>query len=192
VSYFKAKAFFTRSSPAGIIHGDPNHKDPRGRFLELSDAVAAPLLQAGLIEKTSRSAYHKGIEGQEVDGGDVIVAQVGGKRPPVSARWSNEALAHEAALRGVDASKHTKRGDLIKAINAKDTSSAPEEVDGTDNAFSRTGRESAESTRHSRRASPQNDVNASGTVDTEALAPATEEIADEEEAPTGGGASETK
>lgn len=193
MGYFKAAKQFTRASRAGIIVGDPKHADARGRFFSMDDAVAAPLVQEGLLEKISAAAYHKGVGDEESDAGQAMVDQVSGKRAKVSARMTDEALAEEAALRKVDISGAKNRHEVIKLINAKETSSAPEDADGTDNAWSRTGRDTADSTLHSRRASPQNDVNDSGTIDTaRAGTTAIEEIADEEAAPTGGGASKTK
>lgn len=192
MGYYKAKAEFTRASRAGLIVGNPKHADVRARFLSMDEAIAQPLLNEGLIGKVSRSEYHKGIEGAESDAGEALVDQVGGKRAKVSARMTDEALAEEARIRGVDISKAKDRSEVIKAINAKETSSAPDEVDGTDNAFSRTGRETAESTLHSRRASPQNDVSGNGTVD-HAAPGAAVDLEDEEAAPSGGGgSSETK
>jgi hypothetical protein len=190
VGYYKAKVQFTEATPRGMIVGHPEHQNPRGRFFKLDDVTAGPLVVDGKIAKITRAAYEKGIEGGEVDGGDVLVHQVSGQRPPVSARWTNDALAAEAALRGVDISKAENRAAVIRLINAKETSSAPDEVEGTDNAWSQSGRETAESTRHSRRASPQNPVGASGSVDT-AISPAAPDVEPEEEAPTGGG-SKTK
>lgn len=195
MGYYKAKAEFTRATRAGIIHGHPEHSDPRGRVFELDDTIAQGLVSEGLLVKTSRKNYHETIEGGESDAGQAMVDQVGGKRARVSARLTDAALAQEAAFRKVDISKAKNRGEVIKLINAAETSSAPDEAEGTDNAFSRTGRETADSTLHSRRASPQNDVNESGTVDAEAPAltggEATEIDADEE-APAGGGNPEGK
>lgn len=195
MGYYKANKVFTRATRAGMIVGNPEHKDPRGRYLQLDDATARPLLAEKLISRTTADTYHKHVDG-EVDGGQVLVDQVAGKRPRVSARWTDAALAKEAALRDVDISKAKDRKEVIKLINKVEISSAPDEVGGTDNAFSRTGRETAETTRHSRRASPQNDVGDNGTVDTElpgAAPAAEEEISDEsDEAPSGGGSSEGK
>lgn len=193
MGYFKALKQFTRASRAGIIVGDPDHRDPRARYLELDDTFAQGLVTEGLIEKTSRGTFHKHMEEAESDAGQALVDQVAGKRPRVSARQTDQALAEEAAIRGVDISKAKNRGEVIKLINAADTSSAPEEAEGTDNAFSRGSRETAESTLHSRRASPQNAVGDSGTVDVDMpAAPATgeAEVAPGEEAPTGGGGGE--
>lgn len=189
MAYYKAAIAFTHATVSGMIVGDPEHPDPRGRVFSLNDDVAGPMVSAGLIKKSSKAEYDKAHGHTESDAGEARVAQTAGKRPNVSARMTNDALAREAAIRGVDVSKAKNRSEVIHLINSKETSSAADEVEGTDNAWSRSSGDTNESTLHDRVSSPQNNVGDNGTVNTALPATAVAEealTADEDEAPSGG------
>lgn len=119
---------FTRSFGGQLFHGDPEHKRPEGRFLTVSEAVAAQMEAAGVAKRREfadeADAAGESVEGAAADAiGSAIHTSVvtgtgdkfaGGPRP--TAQSVRENRTGGRSRRGKSAtSKKVKSGDTVEA-----------------------------------------------------------------------------
>lgn len=190
--YLKALKPFTRRLGVQTMVGHPEHRDVRGRYLEVEDSDdVQDAIDRGQVERVTQATYRKQTDTTErADAGERRIAQTAGKPAKLSATASSLEIAAAARALDVDLSKHKNRGAQIKAVNAAIADQGnvePEEVEGTDNKGSAMAGLTRDSTSHPATSSPH-----LGTA-TQPAPLAGEEIeAPEDAAPTGGEGSETK
>jgi hypothetical protein len=197
VRYFQVAKPFTRRIGVNMVVGHPGHRDIRGRYFEADDGdpVAVELEGRGFAKSISKTAYRKALdEGEVADAGETRQAQLRGDYPRASITWSDARLQREARRRGVNVSKAKNRGEIVKLLNDGDLEGGLKAAEEPRNPLAETAGDTNDTTNHPANSSPQNDVGANGSIQTDLVRSGsgmvTEgedvEVAAEEQAPTGG------
>ncbi|MES2903263.1 MAG: hypothetical protein V4696_03675 [Pseudomonadota bacterium] len=185
-AYLQVQREFTKRIGASTVVGHPEHRDIRGRYLEVDDvAQVDALVSSGHVKRISRAAYNKATESDNrPDAGETRVAQTSGKTPKVSATTPTAAL-HELAGRMQIDTAGLSRTKMISAINKKiDDGEQAEGAGEAKTAFERLAGLSADSTSHPITSSPQSPPPLDNQVDEKGEVGAIADAADA--APVGG------